>query len=178
MDSSHPVAVLSRRLAGSAVRFLAVLTLALGGAAGAGAQPTVSINQAALQADPTSASPIVFDVLFSISVTGFDSSDVDLSGSSVGGTLVAFVTGSGSAYTVEVTGMAGSGSVVAVIAADVAQDAGGNGNLASTSFDNTVQYDAASVVAVPVLSPMALAALALILALAGIALGRRGGAAG
>jgi hypothetical protein len=137
--------------------------------------PSVSINQGALQADPTSASPIVFDVLFSTVVTGFDSSDVDLSASSAGGVLVAQVTGSGASYTVEVSGMASSGSVVAGIPAGVAQDAGGIGNSASSSLDNTVQYEAASVVAVPVLDPLALAVLAVILATAGIVLVRRGG---
>ena len=40
--------------------------------------PTVTINQAAGQADPTNASPINFTVVFSESVTGFDRADVTL----------------------------------------------------------------------------------------------------
>ena len=35
-------------------------------------RPTVTINQAAGQADPTNASPINFTVVFSEAVTGFD----------------------------------------------------------------------------------------------------------
>ena len=37
--------------------------------------------------------------------------------------------------------MTGSGTVIASIAAGVAQDAAGNPNIASTSTDNTVTYD-------------------------------------
>jgi large repetitive protein len=46
----------------------------------AGAAPTVTINQAANQADPTNTSPINFTVVFSQSVTDFVSSAVSLSG--------------------------------------------------------------------------------------------------
>src|SRR5262249_22953099 len=55
--------------------------------------------------------------------------------------LQANVTGSGTDYTVTVTGMFGIGPVVASIPGGVALDAAGNGNQASTSFDNTVTYD-------------------------------------
>ena len=41
--------------------------------------PTVTINQAGGQADPTSASPINFTVVFSEAVTGFATGDVTLS---------------------------------------------------------------------------------------------------
>ena len=37
--------------------------------------------------------------------------------------------------------MTGSGTVIASIAAGVAQDGAGNPNIASTSTDNTVTYD-------------------------------------
>ncbi len=40
--------------------------------------PTVTINQAAGQADPTNASPINFTVVFSEPVTGFATGDVTL----------------------------------------------------------------------------------------------------
>ena len=56
--------------------------------------------------------------------------------------LVAQVSGSGSTYTVSVTGMTGNGTVVASIAAGAAQDAAGNASTASTSTDNTVAFDA------------------------------------
>ena len=102
--------------------------------------PTVTINQAAGQADPTSASPINFTVVFSEAVTGFTSADVTLGGTA-GATTVA-VTGTGPTYTVAVSGMTANGTVIASIAAGRVQDAAGNPNAASTSSDNTVTYTA------------------------------------
>src|SRR5262245_20388935 len=46
--------------------------------------PTVTINQAAGQADPTSAGPIKFTVVFSEAVTGFTSADVSFGGTTAG----------------------------------------------------------------------------------------------
>ena len=106
--------------------------------------PTVTINQAGGQADPTSASPINFTVVFSEAVTGFTAADVTLAGTA-GGTLVGTVSGTGPTYTVAVSGMTTSGTVIASIAAGRAQDAAGNPNTASTSSDNTVTYIAADV---------------------------------
>jgi hypothetical protein len=107
----------------------------------AGSTTTVTINQAAGQPDPTAGSAISFDVVFSGPVTGFDASDVDLSASTVLGTLVPEVSGSGSNYTVMVTGMAGFGTVVATIPANAAIDGSGVPTLASTSTDNTVTFN-------------------------------------
>jgi hypothetical protein len=104
------------------------------------AAPSVTINQAAAQSDPANASPILFDVVFSESVTGFGNADVSFAGSTVGGALAASVSGAGTTYTVSVTGMSGSGDVVASIPSGVATGASG-GNLASTSVDNTVTFD-------------------------------------
>ena len=67
--------------------------------------PSVTINQAAGQADPTSTSPINFTVTFSETVTGFTASDISFAGSTVGGTLSAAVTGTGATYNVAVSGM-------------------------------------------------------------------------
>ena len=39
-------------------------------------QPSVTINQGVGQVDPTNGSSIVFDVMFSEAVTGFDFSDI------------------------------------------------------------------------------------------------------
>jgi hypothetical protein len=105
--------------------------------------PTVTINQAPSQADPTNGSSIVFDVVFSESVTGFgdSASDVDLSASTAGGPLSAAVSGSGANYTVTVTGMSSSGQVIASIPAGAAQNASLIANYASTSTDNSVTYD-------------------------------------
>ena len=101
--------------------------------------PTVTINQAAGQPDPTNAAPINFSVVFSKPVTDFATGDVTLSGTA--GATTAIVTGSSTNYNVAVSGMTGSGTVIASIAAGVAHDASGNGNTASTSTDNTVTYD-------------------------------------
>ena len=86
--------------------------------------PTVTINQAAGQADPTSASPINFTVVFSEPVADFATGDVTLGGTA--GATTATVTGSGTTYNVAVSGMTGSGTVIASIAAGVAHDAAGN----------------------------------------------------
>ena len=67
--------------------------------------PSVTINQAAGQADPTSTSPINFTVTFSETVTGFTASDISFANSTVGGTLSAAVTGTGATYNVAVSGM-------------------------------------------------------------------------
>ncbi len=45
--------------------------------------PTVTVEKAVGQADPTSTSPIVFDVLFSEQVVGFDESDVTFGGTAL-----------------------------------------------------------------------------------------------
>jgi hypothetical protein len=103
--------------------------------------PTVTINQGASQADPSSATPIVFTVQFSEPVTGFGNSDVSFTGSTAGGTLAAAVTGSGEQYTVSVSGMTTSGTVVATIPAGAAADADANPTGASTSTDNTVTFN-------------------------------------
>ena len=104
--------------------------------------PTVTINQAAGQADPTSASPINFTVTFSETVTGFAAGDVSFAGSTAGGHATATVTGSGTTYNVAVSGMTGTGTVVVSVPAGAATDAAGNASLASTSTDNTVAYNA------------------------------------
>jgi LPXTG-motif cell wall-anchored protein len=101
--------------------------------------PSATINQGPTQSDPTSSDPISFAVEFSVPVTGFDATDVNLSGT-VGGTLVANVSGSGSAYTVTVSGMTTNGTVIATIPADAAVSAAGIANTASTSTDNTVTW--------------------------------------
>jgi hypothetical protein len=106
--------------------------------------PTVTINQAGGQTDPTNASPILFTVTFSKPVFNFVTGDVSFAGSTVGGSLVGTVSGSGANYSVAVSGMTSDGTVVASIAAGVATDAAGNGNQASTSSDNQVTYDATS----------------------------------
>src|SRR5262249_55768272 len=105
--------------------------------------PTVTINQAAAQSDPTNASSILYSVAFSEAVTGFTGTDISFTGSTVGGALAAAVTDSGDHknYTVTVTGMTSSGNVVASVVAGAATDAANNASTASTSTDNTVTFD-------------------------------------
>jgi hypothetical protein len=98
----------------------------------------VTINQAAGQADPGSASPINFTVVFSEPVSGFTGGDVTISGTA-GGTKTVTVTGGPSSYNAAVSGMT-DGTVIATIGAGVAQDAAGNTNTASSSTDNTVTF--------------------------------------
>ncbi|MGB2982580.1 MAG: choice-of-anchor D domain-containing protein, partial [Candidatus Bipolaricaulia bacterium] len=101
--------------------------------------PTVTIDQAGGQADPTNGSPINFTVVFSEPVNDFATGDVTLSGAA--GATTATVTGGGMTYNVAVNGMTGDGTVTATVAAGVAQDAAGNTNNASTTTDDTVTYD-------------------------------------
>src|SRR5207302_1346442 len=101
--------------------------------------PTVTVNQASAQADPTKTSPINFTVVFSKSVTGFTASGVTLGGTA-GGTKTIIVTGSDSTYNVAVSGMT-DGTVTASVSAAAASDGAGNANTASTSIDNSVTYD-------------------------------------
>lgn len=103
--------------------------------------PSVTINKAATQDDPTTSGPVNFTVVFSEGVTGFIDADVSFTGSTAGGTLVATVTAvSKMTYNVAVTGMTTAGDVVASIPAGAATDLAGNLNLASTSTDNTVAF--------------------------------------
>lgn len=102
--------------------------------------PSVAIEQAAGQADPANAAPILFTVVFSEPVSGFDSADLVLSGSA--GASTATVSGSGANYAVAVSGMSDNGSVSAAIPAGAATDAAGNANLASSSNDNSIAFDA------------------------------------
>jgi hypothetical protein len=106
-----------------------------------GNAPSVTIEQASGQADPTNQSPIEFTVTFSEEVTGFEETDIDFSGSTAPGSLSASISGSGPIYTVSVTGMVNDDTVVVSIPADVVQDMAGNSNTASTSLDNSVIFD-------------------------------------
>ena len=102
--------------------------------------PTVTINQASTQPDPTGSSPILFAVVFSETVPTFDAGDVVITGTA-GGTKIASVTGGGALYVVSVTGMTTNGTVIASIAAGATTGLAGNPSSASTSTDNVVTWD-------------------------------------
>src|SRR5262249_35189613 len=99
--------------------------------------PTVTINQASTQADPTNAAPIHFTVVFSETVTGFGTNGVSLGGTaSPSSDSVSLV--SGTTYDVAVGGMASNGTVTASIKANAAHDAAGNNTTPSSSPNSPV----------------------------------------
>jgi hypothetical protein len=107
--------------------------------------PSVTINQAVGQTDPTAATPVQFDVVFSknINASTFTGSDISFTGSTAGGSLTASISPVGSSqtnFTVSVSGMTSTGTVVASIPQGVVQDLAGNPNAASTSTDNSVLF--------------------------------------
>ena len=104
--------------------------------------PTVTINQAGGQADPTHLLPINFTVVFSEAVNGFSNSGISLTGSTADVSAASInVTGSGTTYNVAVSNLLGSGLLQAAVIQNAAQDTAGNGSAASTSSDNTVLFD-------------------------------------
>ena len=134
-NGTHTISAVARDAAGNTRTSTAVSVTV----ANDKTSPTVTINRAATQADPTSASPINFTVVFSESVSGFTGSDVSIGGTA-GGTKTRTVTGGPSTYNVAVSGMTSGGTVIASIGAGVAQDAAGSTNTASTSTDNSVTF--------------------------------------
>src|SRR5204863_5961803 len=75
--------------------------------------PTVTVNQAGGQVDPTNATPINFTVVFSEPVSDFATGDVTLGGTA--GATTAVVTGSGTTYIVAVSGMTDGRAVLAIV---------------------------------------------------------------
>ncbi|MBA3354302.1 MAG: hypothetical protein H0U23_18070, partial [Blastocatellia bacterium] len=101
--------------------------------------PSVTVNQAAGQQDPTSSQPITFTAVFSEAVSGFGLSDVALTGSTADvSSAIISVTGTTTFFTISVSGVTSNGTIVVTIPAGAAQDGRGNTSLASTSTDNTV----------------------------------------
>src|SRR5439155_434061 len=103
--------------------------------------PAVTINQAGGGAAPRGSAPVRVTGGVSERGTGCTGSDVSFAGSTVGGTPSASVSGSGTTYTVSVTGMTGSGNILASIPAGAAADAAGNPSGPSGSTDNQVTFD-------------------------------------
>jgi hypothetical protein len=108
--------------------------------------PTVTIDQAVSQTDPTGSSPISFTAVFSEIVgSSFSNADVTISGTA--GATIASVTNpssDGKTFNVAASGMTTNGTVIVSIDAAKAEDAAGNGNAASTTTDNTVTYSASA----------------------------------
>lgn len=120
--------------------------------------PSVKVEKASSQADPTSASPIHFTATFSESVTGFGASHVTLSGTAgaTKATVSEIAPNNGTTYDIAVSGITTDGTVGASILADQVADAAGNKNTAS-SGTNTVNFiaDFTAPTAAPTQSPAA-----------------------
>lgn len=103
-------------------------------------QPSVTINQAAGQADPATTSPVHFTAVFSEPIVGFTAADITLGGTAgaTTATITEITPNDGTTFDVAVSGMTTNGTVTASLAADVVTDAEGNGNQASTSTDNII----------------------------------------
>ncbi|MDD5673355.1 MAG: hypothetical protein PHC61_04275 [Chitinivibrionales bacterium] len=100
---------------------------------------SVTINQAAGQADPTTG-PINFTVVFSSAVSDFTNGDVTVT-TAGGPALTQTITGGGTTYNVALSGMTlATGTITASIAAGVAHNDSAKANEASTSTDNSVTY--------------------------------------
>ncbi|MCX2496414.1 MBG domain-containing protein, partial [Pedobacter sp. PF22-3] len=94
--------------------------------------PTVVISSSAgATGGSTSTSPIPFTVTFSESVTGFVAGDITPGNATISG-----FSGNGTTYTFNATPTA-NGAVTINIAANVAQDAVGNGNTAASQYSIT-----------------------------------------
>jgi hypothetical protein len=97
--------------------------------------PTVTISSTGnTNNGTTTTTPIPFTVTFTETVTGFQASDVMVTG----GTLSGFAA-SGATYTFNVTPSSGSSTVTVNVAANVATDAAGNSNTAAAPFSITYQ---------------------------------------
>jgi hypothetical protein len=129
-----------------------VLNIAAGAAVDSGGRPSTatsftirsdrtapSVNLTTSASSPTNLSAIPFTATFSEAVTGFTAGDITVTN----GTVQNF-SGSGTTYTFEVVPTA-DGVVMVSIAANVAQDAAGNGNTASNTINITSDRTAPSV---------------------------------
>src|SRR2546428_710227 len=103
--------------------------------------PSVTINQAATQADPASRAPINFTVVFSTPVSGFTGSDGTITGTA-GGAKTVTVSGSGSSYTAAVRAMSSFKWSGAPRAPPSSPTRPSSDPTASTSTDNTVTFNA------------------------------------
>jgi Protein of unknown function (DUF1566) len=114
--------------------------------AGAGdvIQPSVAINQATTQVDPTvppiSTAPVLFDIEFSepINIASFTTSDITFSGTAVVSTWELVNSGNDTKFSLKVTGTTVSGTIIPNLVAGAVQDLAGNDNKVSTATDNSV----------------------------------------
>ncbi|MGI6423368.1 MAG: BspA family leucine-rich repeat surface protein [Candidatus Dojkabacteria bacterium] len=104
-------------------------------------QPTVTVNQADDQADPTNVNEIKFTIVFSeaINEDTFTKDDLVIEGSTTA-TVSNLIKIDSTTYTAIVTGMLSGETVSLSLPADSVEDMAGNKNAASTYTDNSVTY--------------------------------------
>lgn len=100
--------------------------------------PTVTVDQATGQADPTAASAVHFTARFSEPVTNFVGGDVALGGSARPSTVSVSDLGDHQRFDLTISGFSSDGTVSAAVPAGSVTDGAGNTNAASTSQDGTV----------------------------------------
>jgi hypothetical protein len=107
-------------------------------------RPSVTLNQASGQADPTNAGSINFTAVFSEAITQFDPTDIRVSGTAGASTvtLSEVAPNDGTTFNVAVSGMSVGGTVIVFIDSGKVFDKAGHPNLPSTSTDNSVTYTA------------------------------------
>lgn len=106
--------------------------------------PSVTINQASGQSDPSNGLPIRFDVVFSepIIASIFTPSDITQKGTATGITWSITDSGDHQNFTLSATSVNGYGTLVPFIDANRVTDLVGNNNTASTGTDNSVEFQA------------------------------------
>jgi hypothetical protein len=105
--------------------------------------PTVTVNQAGGQADPTNNPVISFTVVFSeaIAPATFSSGDITTGGTATSVIWSVPTTSDNITWTIATSAVGADGTVIPSISADKVTDVTGNNNTASTSTDNSVAYD-------------------------------------
>ncbi|MCO4754398.1 MAG: hypothetical protein KC478_07935, partial [Bacteriovoracaceae bacterium] len=112
---------------------------------------SVTVNQKGAQADPTSSYNVEFDVVFSVAINAatFTTADITQNGTASVVTWNIINSGDDTNFTLQATNVSvqTNGTIVPSIAADLVQTSGGSNNLISTSTDNSVQFNFATVLA-------------------------------
>ena len=130
---------LSARVAGALTLGIVSLAAIAPSASHAAGGPTVTVEQAADQADPSPDWNIRFEVTFSEPVTGFDEQDVVMT-LTPGMEATPVVTGADAVYVVTVVVSKGYGAVSVSVPPGAALSASNVASDGSTSADNTVDW--------------------------------------
>src|SRR6185369_7998557 len=108
-----------------------------------GIKPTVTINQAVGQADPTNTSPVTYTIVFSEPVAALTTAMIDISTSTATVLTKNAPTGGPSTWTFTVSATSATpGDIIATIPAGGVSDLVANTNTVSTSTDNTIAFNA------------------------------------